>query len=119
MRTALAALALVVAAGGATAREREGGFPTALQGLWAVSNSDCALLKRAPASVPTDRGWLRITPEAVAGSSSGRFIRATSPKSAEATDSAVSTITVAYSLLKDGRLDEGVVGARASTQYMR
>ncbi len=30
-----------------------------------------------------------------------------------------STITVAYSLLKDGSLDEGVVGARASTQYMR
>lgn len=119
MRTTLAALAFVVAAGGVTAREGQGGFPLPMQGLWAVSGTDCALLRRAPASVPTSRGWLRISPEAVAGSSSGRFIRATGPKSAEATDSTVSSITVAYAILKDGKLDEGVVGARASTQYTR
>ena len=119
MRTALAALALVVAADAASAREEQSGFPLPLQGLWAISRSDCTLLKQAPASVPTGRGWLRITPEAVAGSSNGRFIRTTGPRSAEATDNSVSTITVAYSLLRDGRLDEGVVGAQASTQYIR
>lgn len=101
------------------AAAQQGGFPPALRGLWAESPITCDLLKRSPANAPSNRSWVRITPETVSGTTSGRFVRALGPRSAQTTDDKLSTITIDFELRRNGILFETVTGARASMQYAR
>lgn len=98
---------------------QRGGFPPSLIGLWAESPITCDLLKRSPANAPSNRSWVRITPETVSGTTSGRFIRALGPRAAQTTDDRLSTITIDFELRRGDILFETVTGARASMQYMR
>lgn len=98
---------------------QQGGFPPALIGLWAESPITCDLLKRSPANAPSDRSWVRITPETVSGTTSGRFVKVIGPRAARTTVDKISTITVDFELRKGEILFETVTGARSSMQYMR
>ncbi|CAO4140674.1 hypothetical protein [Methylorubrum extorquens] len=118
-RWLLVSLTISWLAPASSAIAQQGGFPPALIGLWAESPITCDLLKRLPANAPSDRSWVRITPETVSGTTSGRFMRALGPKAARTTDDKLSTITVDFELRKGGILFETVTGARASMQYMR
>lgn len=113
----LLTLILFVVASPAVAQR--GGFPPPLIGLWAESPITCDLLKRSPANAPSDRSWVRITPETVSGTTSGRFIRVLGPRAAQTTDDKLSTITIDFELRRGDILFETVTGARASMQYMR
>lgn len=106
-------------------------FPERMRGLWADDQTTCGLLRtKGPAFLREDQYWLKIAATDVLGSSQGRLLRERKP--AQMVNTAPAELSFEIQLLDklranledltlsfDGRLYETMVGARASSSYLR
>ncbi|MBX3138426.1 hypothetical protein KF707_19520 [Candidatus Obscuribacterales bacterium] len=114
----LSALAL---GSSASAQEQ---FPVRMQGFWVLNEKSCALLRvHGPSILLAGQykdQWIKISGPDVIGTSNGKLLRIISSERVEALLDAEfvegKKLVHEYVLLRDGRLTEGVHGARA-VQY--
>lgn len=116
MRTALALAAILVAA---PAMAEPGEAPKPLQGVWTETALDCGAVTAGKTQLPDGRRWLRIAPRAVSGSTTGRLLSVTGPRSIETTGSEFEGVSMNYELQTPHMLGETIGGARAAALYLR
>lgn len=101
-------------------------FPAGMQGFWVVSEASCAAMRKHGPSILLEGKykdeWIKISGPDVIGTINGKILRTISPKKVEALLDADyaerKKLVHEFILLSDGRLTEGVLGARA-IQYFR
>jgi hypothetical protein len=122
----LCLLALVPCTSAGAATEA---FPNDMRGFWADKKATCDILKSSgPASLSQNQYWLKITATDVLGSTQGRFFRELPIDSISVPSTRLSIAIQAFgqdefmhelALIRDGRLIERVVGARAVATYLK
>jgi hypothetical protein len=122
IRFGLFLMSVFVLADAETRLQAADGFPRQIHGVWTDSERSCRDFngKYGPAGFVRDKQfWVKITAQDVLGTTNGKFVRAAGPRSAEAIDLENRNIMIDFTLRPDGRLEERVVGARASMIYVR
>ena len=104
-------------------------FPKEMLGFWGDSTDTCQTLKAEGAPYVLDGSlWLKITKTDVVGTTQGRFLQATKAMMIDMKPAKFSVLVqtigddprlVDLTLSLDGKIFETIVGARASSVYLK